>query len=138
MTSNDKRFFLTWVLCGIVISILQHGAITYYLYWQWAWFDIIMHMLGGFFIGVGVLYGYVRVVVSHLQKMTADRIILYTVFFVLVVGLVWELFELATGMYDPILASTNGLLRDTIGDVVSDGIGALIAVGYYRDVYHIS
>jgi hypothetical protein len=125
MTKKNIILLTVWSLCGLLIAYLQHIALSQYLYWRLWWFDIPMHLLGGVFIGLGFLYAQRR-----LWKQSAihtGRIVFYTLVCVVGVGLLWKLFELTTGMYDPDLFSTSALMYDVLNDV----LGGLCGLVWY-------
>jgi hypothetical protein len=106
--------FFTLVIAS-VLAIMQQYALEYYLYWVYWWFDVVMHAIGGFVIGLFVYAaGY--------------RTLLRLVLAVIVVGIVWELFEYVIG----VMTYEDDVLFDTILDLVMDTIGALGAYGIMR------
>ena len=117
-------FILVWVL-----ALIHIAAESYYWYWTYRWLDIPMHLLGGVWLGLGVLWlrnhtQYVR----HLW----DRIPLHNVGIALLagvcVGLVWEGYEYVVWQY-----VGTGLpaqyVQDTVLDVLMDSVGAV--AGYF-------
>lgn len=105
---------VSWLLGAFVISsllaVLQWWAVTDFLYWQYHWFDIPMHFLGGLAIGVflvGFLY--------------RKRPFLFLLLFVLAtVG--WEVFEYYFG-----IPRESNYASDTMHDLIMDAVGGLIA-----------
>ena len=56
---NTKRYLLLYNFILIVlIAILNKAALSFFLYWKFWWFDIMMHFLGGLWIGGIVLWLY--------------------------------------------------------------------------------
>jgi hypothetical protein len=112
-------FFLS-----IVIAVLHYIALTLFFYWTVSWFDIFMHLLGGFIIGliaVFILLNNFRIGILEDKKVT----LVLVLSFVMIVGLGWELWELFFGL-------TNILEDkvDTIVDLIMDFIG-----GYFAFLY---
>jgi hypothetical protein len=117
-----KRLIPILVSAAIVLG-LHILALERSLYWTLSWFDIPMHILGGFVIGLIVLAG-----LDMLIKETHHvLIVVSTLLGVLVVGLVWELWELFVGF-----SLVNKDLPDTVLDITMDMVGALLAIGYVR------
>lgn len=119
---------LELLLVTIFIATLHHLALTYFLYWTFDWFDILMHFLGGLTIGLFALYvfftsGYVKYPNDHWVVVLS-----VTVGAVLIVGLVWELWELFVGFTD--VLQDRG---DTILDLIMDTLGALCAYYYGKN-----
>jgi uncharacterized membrane protein len=124
----DMKFILTKEILGVgvLVSILHYTALKLFLYWSTDWYDILMHFLGGFLIGL--------IVVSLIQRIenrdqgTENKILLFTavILSVLSVGLVWELWEIFIGFTDVLKDRA-----DTILDLIMDLIGATASIFYY-------
>ncbi|MFA7193777.1 MAG: hypothetical protein WC087_02585 [Candidatus Paceibacterota bacterium] len=107
-----------------LIAVLHYLALKLYFYWTISWFDILMHLLGGYLIGLIALY----LLLNFLDKeiISNRRISLILVLsFVLIVGLGWELWELFVNLTDIIEDRL-----DTAIDIVMDSIG-----GYFAFLY---
>lgn len=129
MLNNISRRTFLWpmVFVGILVAVLHQLAIVFSLYWSIEWFDILMHFLGGLWVGFFALLVFFS---SGIIKVTenvrnAGMIFLVVIFSVLVVGLTWELWELFVGLSDQIADRS-----DTILDVVMDSIGGVVAFYY--------
>lgn len=114
------RFGIAIVALALVVAFLQFLANELYLYWEFWWFDILMHFLGGAFIASALLW-VIRYELPHLLRPFAPPF-LTTLFATLAVGVLWEAFEYTTGMY----ASVNHPL-DTTMDIAMDMAGMLFA-----------
>ena len=110
---------LSVALLGLLIAFLQLLATHYFLYWEFWWYDIMMHFLGGLFIGTGFLW-FLYFEFSHLVK----RIPLFAVTFlaVLGVGIAWEIFEYVTNSYN-----ASNYTLDTSLDIAMDIAGMMVA-----------
>lgn len=109
---------------SILVAVLHYIALTLYFYWTISWFDILMHLLGGYLIGLIALY----LLVNFLDKeiISNRKISLILVLsFVLIIGLGWELWEVFMNFTD-ILEDR----LDTAIDIVMDTIG-----GYFAFLY---
>jgi len=120
-----KSLFIEIVIIAVLIAILHYAATVFSLYWSIVWFDILMHFLGGLFIGLLALYlfftsGLIKYPCTH-------KIVVFSVVVgsVLVVGLTWELWELFVGLSD--VLSDQG---DTVLDLILDIFGAVVAYMY--------
>ena len=96
-------------------------------YYTTTWYDSILHLVGGFWIGLVYLeWGKIRNEKFALSEGEVFKVIL----FALMIGLAWEVFEV---VYDLSLAENsrflplNGGLFDTAKDLILDMVGALIA-----------
>src|SRR3989338_1331844 len=81
-----------------IIAALQFTAISFHLYWTFWWYDIILHFLGGIFVGLLILWfrffsGYFGVHQHTSEVSTFFFIVIAT----LIVGVGWEAFERALG-----------------------------------------
>lgn len=129
--NNIQKTFLTeLVLIAIVVAVLHQMALSFSLYWTLDWYDIMMHFLGGVWVGFGTLFIFFT---SGLVKITQRikeplLILLILILAVLVVGLTWELWELFTG-----LSNIIEDLGDTILDLIMDVIGGVAAFYYAKD-----
>lgn len=106
------------LLLALVIAALQYIATEYSLYFYWWWADIVMHFLGGFFIGGGALWliDYEVPFRRYIPKFLSVFII------VLLVGIGWEVLEKIFDAY----AAINYVL-DTSLDLVTNMAGMMAA-----------
>jgi len=98
-----------------IISALHYFALDNVWYFLYPWLDIFMHFLGGLFISLFVLY---------LSK--SKRVFLISIVSVLLVSVVWELFEHSLGVV------RDDYVLDTIVDFLMGLLGALIGAFVYR------
>jgi hypothetical protein len=96
----------------------QHWGI----YGSVVWYDIFMHILGGFSIGFSVA----AAMELHGGRIGWRRTLILAV--VLAAGIAWEIFE---AYYDIAGApfGTHAYWIDTVKDLIDDFIGGLLAVG---------
>ena len=110
---------------AIIVAFFHYLALTFYLYWTVEWFDILMHFLGGALVALLSMFifytsGYLNFPKEHFLSVFA--MILGSV---LLVGLVWELWELFVGFTDVLVDQ-----GDTILDLIMDIIGGIVAFSY--------
>jgi hypothetical protein len=112
--------FIILATLGLLLAVL-HGAAEYYsLYWYFWWFDIVVHFVGGATLGLAALW-FLRFELPHLAR-TRVSLVALAVVAALVFGILWEVFEFATG--------TSGALHfwpDTLLDLLMDLVGAVAA-----------
>ncbi len=121
MKIKRQLFIFSFVLISLVAG-LNKMALNFFLYWRFWWFDIMMHFLGGLWIGSIVLWfyyfsGYIKNPIK-----TKKYIFWISVISVVIVGLGWEVFEF---LIDANLR--EGYFGDTILDLIMDIIGAIVA-----------
>jgi hypothetical protein len=111
---------LTFLFAGLsVLAAVHIAALHFYLYWHYLWLDIPMHILGGICVALGFsvlplfrvrLGGWSRTVYGYLG-------------FVIVIGLLWELFEYQAGVS---LAGESSFVLDTSLDMIFDVFGGYL------------
>ncbi|MBU0722647.1 hypothetical protein KJ973_01695 [Patescibacteria group bacterium] len=126
---NYSKFLLIFVVLFSITNIL---AMHYHLYWRLWWFDIVMHFLGGVWIGSATLWVYY---LSNRFKNIPEnrRCIPYVyglvVVIIIVIGIFWELFEFS---FDTLIIFHKlNSWTDTISDIVFAVIGAIITTKYF-------
>ncbi len=115
----SQAVFLLFTLSIVMLAVLHGAALAFSLYWVYLWLDIPMHFLGG----AVVVLGYQSRFMLHRVSGRLRFGFLPTMLMVLVVGILWEVYEYIVG---PILP---GYVFDTALDIVMDMLGG--AVGYF-------
>lgn len=106
---------VTFISLGTVFALLHLVAMQLFLYWQFWWFDVLMHTLGGIWIVLGV---HVLAQLPTLPVRATYPWILGTLF---VATISWEVFELSFGLYDP-----SGYVVDATQDILLAFLGGLL------------
>ena len=127
MSRHRLLSILAMLVCAIA---LMHGAaIVFSLYWTLWWYDIVLHFLGGIFIGLLVLW--VRLLSGYFSApsflWSPGRLFLFTLFWTFIIGVGWEVFEWLAGN----TWSIEGYWLDTTLDVVLDLIGGIAGFLYF-------
>jgi hypothetical protein len=122
-------FYLIWA-----ITLLHVAAEQYYWYWQFRWFDIPMHFLGGVWLGLaGILLVYHTRWFETFRKLLSPLAV--ALLAGLCVGILWEGYEFVLWQ----LAGNGlpvGYVQDTIKDIVMDVIGAFAGYLMYRYCFY--
>lgn len=113
----------------VVLVVFMYAAVFLgkvgFAYERFWWWDSALHTSSGFILGyVGFLLLYIKVQQKKIQA--SRRLIGLIIFSIsLAFGAVWEIFEYGV---DLLLGGNlqRGSLRDTMGDLMVDAIGALI------------
>ncbi len=113
-----KRALILTLICAGALLCLHLLALKYYLYWLIPWFDIVLHILGGFVIGMGVF------AIVPLKK---SSVWFTPLFCVLLMSIFWEIFEFKIGL----TFAGDNLLVDTLGDIAFSLVGAFSSIGVY-------
>ena len=122
---KKKYLLLTSFLIILFIAIMHSFALELRWYFTHRWIDILMHVLGGFWVAVTSLWIYLeytkREVISRKQK-------LFIIFLpIILLGICWEVFELMSGNT---FMHTSNFYTDSISDTVNNLIGGVIAYFY--------
>lgn len=118
---NRKKLGVRVVSLILFIFVLNLIAMKFYWYFSIWWFDMPMHLLGGFWLGL-VFIWFLRL--KDLSFSTIVKIILG----VLLIGIAWEVFEIIVNK--TIIQNPFNTL-DTISDVCFDLVGAFISILYF-------
>lgn len=120
---------ISWFICiGIFLLWgLNTLAGFFDLYYQFYWYDNMMHTLGGVILGCIGLW--ILIKTRRIHSLYTRDIILMVLLFVLLGGIGWEIFE----YIQDVLLHTNlqPSLRDTVSDLVADLFGGCLSLGFY-------
>lgn len=106
---------LAWLVTSLIfltgLAGLNVLAFRYFWYWQFEWFDLFMHCVGGitiaFFIN-GLIYQ---------SPKSSKQVLFWSLTSVLLIGVIWEVFEFTLDRY---------ALWDTASDLFIAGVGAIL------------
>ena len=114
-----------WLI--LVVAILNKIGGIFYLYWLTWWFDVVMHFLGGAWLA-SVTFWLLPLIPAYQDSQIGKREVGVAVIFVtLIVGLLWEAFELWFGIS---LLSAPDFWLDSVTDLILDLIGAMMVFWY--------
>lgn len=124
---SDIRF-LRWISISILVLALFHlTGIFFLLYSYYWWYDIPLHLWGGFCVG---LFSIWLVISSPIGNSSGSvRIMLGAIVGVVIFGFFWEFYEYAIG------ATSNSLGNyplDTFKDMVMDVTGGYLSSVFFR------
>lgn len=123
MPTLPVAFFL---IAGSILAGIHLISLQLYLYWQYLWLDIPVHMLGGATVALGV-FAFHDLVSKFPSRLLYPIPVLL---FVLMASLAWEVFEIEAGV--PIEAN---FAVDTMIDLIMDMLGGVVG---YVVAYSIS
>lgn len=111
------------ILLAVILVALHIAGLSFEFYWRLSWYDRVVHILGGATAALLILsLGSFR---SLSRRPTAA--FFTAVLISLVVGIVWELFELKSGITG---FADRGYALDTILDIASDVVGGILVGAY--------
>ncbi|MEX2144815.1 MAG: DUF2238 domain-containing protein [Candidatus Spechtbacterales bacterium] len=112
----------------LLIALHMLGVVSFY--YTTSWYDSVLHLAGGFWVGLV----YLEWAKIRTKKLVLSEIEVFkTVIFVLMIGIAWEIFEIVydfsantsfeASKYPPLSGGTI----DTFKDLILDMVGALMA-----------
>ncbi len=125
---DRKKLFKT--LAYIVSFIFIINLLAGKLYWYssiW-WFDMPMHFLGGFWIGLMALWLASSKLELSLGSKSLIPVALKVLLFVLFIGIGWEIFEI---LVNEVITDNPFDYLDTSSDIFFDLAGGTVAIFYF-------
>lgn len=117
-----QKLLLIFLLSTLGVVLVAHLlALHFELYFVYPWFDVPMHILGG----VSVAFAFLLLPHSSFRIPVRYVRLVPVLAFVLIVGLIWELYEILIGI--PLIEPNFEV--DMIGDLCNDLLGG--AMGYF-------
>ena len=117
----DRKKLLKYLLYLILFIFVANLAANKFYWYSSIWYlDMIMHFLGGFWLGLAFLW-------FLLKENLSFALILKIILGVLFVGILWEIFEL---LFNNIVAQNPFNILDTSSDLFFDISGGLCAILY--------
>ncbi|OGD68506.1 hypothetical protein A2811_02795 [Candidatus Campbellbacteria bacterium RIFCSPHIGHO2_01_FULL_34_10] len=129
-TMRKELFIFTFILI-LFIASLNELAVNYYFYWRIWWFDIMMHFLGGLWVGLSALWFYYssgfskkggKSIFTKEGTVNKRKMFFISLFSGILIGLGWEIFEFIIEV-----DFSNNYIDDTLLDLLMDMIGAIMA-----------
>ncbi len=111
------KYLIFFILFIFIVNFLANKFYWYYSIW---YFDLIMHFLGGFWIGLLFFYFFPL-------KNNSFSVIFKLLLFVFLAGIGWEVYEI---LVNDIIAQNPFDYFDTISDICFDLSGGLCAILY--------
>lgn len=105
-----------------IVSILNTKFYWDSLLW---YFDVIMHTLGGLWVGMFFLYVFGRSGPSYFNLMLVVKVLVAT----LLIGVFWEIYQFYIYQY---ISRTPFDLKDVSSDVFFDLLGAMFSFLYFK------
>ena len=123
MMPQKKLLILSFftILC---IAILHISALRLHWYFTHRWIDIVIHILGGFWVALTAMWLAIRL--KHIEAFPHYRknAFIIVLFAVALVGIAWELFELLSGNT---FLHTSNFWTDSVSDMINNFLGGAIA-----------
>lgn len=118
---DRKKLLIHLVVLIFFIFAVNATAYKFYWYSEIWWFDMVLHFMGGVWLGLFFIHLFFH---EYWSFDTIFKIILG----VLLVGIFWEIYEIFVNDY---ITRNPFNTRDTISDICLDLAGGLFAILYY-------
>lgn len=96
----------------VLVALIHISALQFYLYWYYPWLDVFSHFLGGMWVALASAW-----LLSYAGYSVR---ILHIIVSISVVGISWEIFELAIGF-----SPEANFMFDTSLDLLMDFLGSV-------------
>jgi len=116
-----KKLLLSIIFLMLFMFIVDLLAHKFYLFYTLWWFDIPMHFLGGFWVGLFFIYVFFR-------KDSLFKSYWKVIFCAFLIGILWELFEVFAHQH---IAKIPFDAWDTSFDLLLDIFGSGVALIYF-------
>ena len=126
-----QKLFVEQFILVAIIALLHFFALKFYLYWSIWWFDIVVHFLGGVWVGLIIMWFFFfsGFIYKNVNLVKNSKIFFITIVSVIVVGVLWEIWEVWA---DLISIDDIGYFLDTPLDIVMDTLGGTTAFVYAK------
>lgn len=121
---NRNKLLKHLVFLMFFIFVMNIFALKFYWYFSIWYFDIIMHSLSGFWVGVFFLYVFER------RKLVAPDTNLFTkvILATFIIGIIWEVYEFYIFQHIGMMPFD---IFDTLSDIFFDLLGVLMSILYF-------
>jgi len=122
-----RTIFLLLFLATVTLAFVHFAALEFFLYWQYVWLDVPVHFLGGTIVALLflALLDLGLPCPSWCQKLIPVLVL------VLIVGVLWEVYELLIGIIirdNYVFDTTLDLIMDVCGGYVGYVVGNKVRV----------
>jgi|GEM_PF-370575 len=124
-----KQKPLPFSLLILCLLIILHSVGSYYSwYWVYPWFDVVVHIVSGLWIGLLILW--LASVMGQINSLKEYKVKSFLIAFVsaVLIGVIWELLENYTQIT---FTKANDYNLNTALDIVNDAIGGILAYLYF-------
>ena len=118
---DSRKFLIRLLLLIFFIFLLNYLAMNFYWYSSIWYFDMLMHFLGGFWLGLTFIWFFK---IEKISSKTIFKIILE----VLLISILWEVFEV---VLDKNITGNIFNVLDTVSDILFDIAGGFFAILYF-------
>lgn len=120
LTMSTRSLTATCLSLVVLIFTADRLAQSFDWYWNYWWFDMVMHFSGGVFVGLSVLYIYFHSGYVSPRHHQALFIILFALALGALIGVLWEFFEFGIDLYTQKTINGITVMNQKVGDTLSD------------------
>ena len=113
--------YILSLFATITLAVLHTLALSYKIYFYVPWFDIPMHILGGFVVALCAII----LCSLYPKKIPIDLRVILVILFTLLIGSLWEVFEVYLNAEYQVEQFS---FIDTISDLWNDFVGSVLAL----------
>lgn len=124
---DSKKLLIRLLSLIFLIFLLNYLAMRFYWYSSIWYFDMPMHFLGGLWLGLALIW-FLKI------KDISLKSIFYLILGVLLIGVLWEVFEI---IIDRTITGNLFNTLDTISDIFFDLAGGTFAIFYFIKIMSI-
>ena len=130
---DRKKILRTVVWLMFIMFIVNTVALKFYWYSSIWYFDMLMHFWGGFWQGLFFIWFFSIKDISEKFRLSLEfkdmnSLIIKTILFVLLIGVLWEFFEF---FVNNCIGHDIFNTLDTISDIFFDTAGGTFAIFYF-------
>ena len=124
---KQKPFLFSFVILAVLL-IFHIISSNLSLYWSYPWLDIFTHMLSG--LWVALVFLWLASVFGQINSLKEYRTKSFLIAFIsaIFIGVLWELVE---NFSQITFVNANGYGLGTALDILSDGLGGILAYLYF-------
>ncbi|PIP86538.1 hypothetical protein COV42_01300 [Candidatus Campbellbacteria bacterium CG11_big_fil_rev_8_21_14_0_20_44_21] len=124
---KEKELLTFSLITALVAALLHNWALSGYFYWIFPHFDLLVHFLGGLWLGLNLSWLYFFSGLFGRPPITKKKTAILLSLALFLFGFSWEIFELL--IWQTLLEP--GFALDTTGDILSDIAGLFFAYRYF-------
>jgi hypothetical protein len=130
---NKLNYLSTGALVGLFFLLVMHiFASFFYLYWEFWWLDIVMHILGGFLTVLVIVWITERT--TFYKKLSFNKKFFFVLFWLFLVTVCWEFFEYFIENVNPSIgyAYWDDTLSDTVAGLLGGSLSFIFVYFYIK------
>ncbi len=109
---HKPALFIVQTAIIAIVALVHISALQWYLYWYYPWLDVLTHFLGGLWVALAAVW-----LLSYAGKRSS---LLKIICIVMLIGVGWEVFEVAAG-----IPREANFMFDSSLDLTMDYIGGI-------------